>query len=339
MELTKGKKVAIFVLILCALASIIVGSLYAGGVIGKKKKSPPSSSDDTPGPAPAPSPGPSPGPAAYRGPSYAPARAAAPVNFNPSPGSISCPPGTYLDVAGRVCRAIQEHMHGGVCDDGYIMSSTGCVLKPTSCPLGYTLPAGLSACESCPVDTYKDNTGIGACTPCQNGLYHSPVGSTSASACQMTTTCGPGQYLNVDIINQSAGCASCPVDTYKTGTGQGQCTPCPTGQTTYGQIGQTSCQTKVNWYQGTSCTSNYGFNVNNYRNKNEYCSDYVGDGQGNDANNDPCCKPAAQQTTVPQSTSPPANSCNCDSETGWDESACGGTWVAVCRPDRDGGGH
>jgi Tyrosine-protein kinase ephrin type A/B receptor-like len=247
------------------------------------------------------------------------------------------------DRDGLVCAVIPLHMHVNsvgaiVCDDGYIMSSTGCVLKPTSCPLGYTLPAGLSACESCPVDTYKDNTGIGACTPCQNGLYHSPVGSTSASACQISTTCGPGQYLNVDIINQSAGCTSCPVDTYKTGTNSSTtCTPCPTGQTTYGQIGQTSCQNKSTWFQGTSCTSNYGFDVNNYTSKSAYCNDYSGEGRGN---SDPCCNPAAQQTTVPQSnSSPPASSCNCDSETGWDESACGGTWVAVCHPDRDGGGH
>jgi len=57
----------IIILILCACASIIVGSLIAAGVIDI---SPPSDSQ-SPSPAPAPAPVPAPTPAAYTGPSYA----------------------------------------------------------------------------------------------------------------------------------------------------------------------------------------------------------------------------------------------------------------------------
>jgi hypothetical protein len=247
------------------------------------------------------------------------------------------------DISGFICRAIPPHSHINengalVCDDNYIRNSTGgCVLKPTTCPLGYTLPNGDWECRPCAIDTYKDNTGLGACTSCQNGMYHSPAASTSASACQITTTCGPGQQLKLDVINQSAGCDACPVDTYKTTTDQSMCTPCPTGQTTYGQIGQTSCQTKSTWFQGTLCASSAKFNVNNYRTKDAYCNDYDENERGN---NDPCCNSSTEQTTpttVTQTASSHVSSCNCDLPADWDESACGDTWVAVCRPDRDGG--
>ena len=255
--------------------------------------------------------------------------------------TCDCPSG-YIWASNRgICDPLPANSHlengAAVCNSGYKMGSTGCVLIPTTCPLGYTLPSGFTDCQPCPVDTYKDNTGVGTCTPCQNGLFHSPEGSTSASACQVSTTCGPGSQLNIDLINVSAGCSACPKDTYKAGTNSGQCTPCPSGQTTYGQTGQTACQTKSNWWNGTTCTSNYGFDVTNYRDKTSYCNDYIGDNGGN---NDPCCRPpaAVQQQTPPPPPPPPppAGSCNCDYGP-WDESVCGGTWVDVCRPDRDGG--
>jgi hypothetical protein len=229
---------------------------------------------------------------------------------------VACPPNSTADPSHQTC----------TCNSGYILGPTGCVLKPTTCPMGYTLPTQGFACEPCPADTYKDNTSIGACTQCQNGMYHSPVASTSASACQISTTCGPGLQLNIDVINQTAGCSACPVDTFKNSTGQGMCTPCPAGQTTYGQIGQTSCQTKSTWFQGTSCVSNYGFNVNNYRSKTEYCNDYTGDGRGN---NDPCCRPQPPPIVyVPPPPPPPppppaASPCDCDDRSTWVNSQCG----------------
>ena len=89
----KGKTIFIAIVVLCVCASVIVGALYAAGVIGGSPSSSGGSKSSSPVMTPAPSPGPSgtpapsPGssgtpshtPAAYSGPSYASAPAPAPA--------------------------------------------------------------------------------------------------------------------------------------------------------------------------------------------------------------------------------------------------------------------
>lgn len=86
----KPKTIFIIIFVLCGCASVIVGSLYAAGVIGGKKKSSPSSSSGTPAGAPSPSKTPARTPSprtpgAYSGPSYASASSSTSTSDNNTP--------------------------------------------------------------------------------------------------------------------------------------------------------------------------------------------------------------------------------------------------------------
>ena len=89
----RGQTIGIAIVVLCVCASIIVGALYAAGVIGGSPSSSGSLSPSSPSKAPAPSPSRTPAPAparspsAYSGPSYAPVTPPPPPPPPPPPSS------------------------------------------------------------------------------------------------------------------------------------------------------------------------------------------------------------------------------------------------------------
>ena len=91
------------------------------------------------------------------------------LSFNDQAG-LKCTalsPGTTLDNYGRV-----------TCVSPYVMSSTGCVIPPTTCPVGYELRDNFPVCQMCDMGKYKNDTGI-SCKTCPDGTTNGFRGSTS----------------------------------------------------------------------------------------------------------------------------------------------------------------
>ena len=75
--------------------------------------------------------------------------------------------GTTLDQYGRV-----------TCVSPYVMSATGCVVPPNSCPVGYELRDNYPACQMCDIGKFKNDTGT-TCKTCPDGTTNTYRGSTN----------------------------------------------------------------------------------------------------------------------------------------------------------------
>jgi len=177
-----GVVIAIGGLVFCVCVAVIIGALFATGVIGGKK-SPSSSASGTPSGSPSPrTPSRTPGtpPGAYSGPSYASTPASGPVSVpatqNSSGGIDSCPPGQWLQ---------GDH------------------------------------CTTCGYNTYKSTSGtdISECIACPPGTtnFHTD-GATSSSACLSDCvgswgpcqgTCGTGQMTYTVTSPGGPGARAC----------------------------------------------------------------------------------------------------------------------------------
>jgi len=217
----KTKTVGILILVLCACASIIIGSLYAAGIIGG---SPPPSSTKTNTPSQSPSPSGTPStPGAYSGPSYAPAPSPTPVqdagicpaNTYSSDGSSGAPPCTQ-------CPDNSTSMPGSPnsgycsCGSGYYQTSGECQ-QCTQCP---AVSNGSSSQQGCISDVFVNGQlyqagNPGTCVVSCNPGYTLTNGTCVPCATnQVCTSCGLSyagndQYWNgtacVQALSTSAG--------------------------------------------------------------------------------------------------------------------------------------
>jgi hypothetical protein len=137
MAFTQGQKVALAFLVFCACAMIIVGSLYAGGVIGKSPAPAPSSSKTPPPSSKTPSSTPSSRtpstPGAYSGPSYAPAP-------SPAPAPDACTPDG------------QRSTNFGLDCCSQFGTDTNQLCNPACTPDGQPVPDGNGSCCGQPLN-------------------------------------------------------------------------------------------------------------------------------------------------------------------------------------------
>jgi len=210
----KSDTIIIIIIVLCGCASVIVGSLYAAGVIGGSPAPSPKAPGPSPGPkpktpGPSPSPARTPGPSAYVGPSYAPAPSQPPPPPPPPPSSppsiwinpppppppppppITCPPGQFR-TSPTTCQTCSQCPVGsaltGACFGDSDTTCAGCGIGLhvvnnvcVDCPPGYTSYGG--DCIQAAAGGYR-----GACTTDSNCTEPGEI-------CCMGT-CGDASYCN-----------------------------------------------------------------------------------------------------------------------------------------------
>jgi hypothetical protein len=136
----------------------------------------------------------------------------------------SCLANTYLDTGEKTCASCPENSESEKTD--YSESE----LSTCTCNTGYTWTSDDQVCEAdsggddCEAGEYLASSsrrvGGGSCRPCPSGTS-SDAGSDALTDC----TCLAGYTADED----GARCSECEAGTYKSATGAGACTPCPSG--------------------------------------------------------------------------------------------------------------
>jgi len=138
-----------------------------------------------------------------------------------------------------------------VCIGTFIQNTSGeCV-----CPLGTYLDEASGSCASCPLGTYMDaNNTATSCVQCTGLRGTILTGADSAEKCVCTAAgvedvsgdcfCEAGRYLN----STTEECELCGVLSYKSDTGNGECSPCPQYSSTLetGATSETFCLCREN---------------------------------------------------------------------------------------------
>eukprot|EP00499_Haloplacidia_sp_CaronLabIsolate_P005962 CAMPEP_0196773242 /NCGR_PEP_ID=MMETSP1104-20130614/2654_1 /TAXON_ID=33652 /ORGANISM="Cafeteria sp., Strain Caron Lab Isolate" /LENGTH=1335 /DNA_ID=CAMNT_0042143387 /DNA_START=42 /DNA_END=4049 /DNA_ORIENTATION=- len=158
------------------------------------------------------------------------------TNETGSHSCTACPAGTYANAqsAATECLACplgtaNEDAGGAnitacqTCAEGKYSASNGSTTC-TNCPVGkYNPSTGQSSCLLCSAGKYNPNTGriseSSACISCAVGKFSDESGS---SAC---TSCDAGKYAD---STQSTSCTDCPVGQFSRKTSE-VCTDCPLG--------------------------------------------------------------------------------------------------------------
>ena len=175
----------------------------------------------------------------------------------------SCPYGQTLH--GTVQGSYSQVGSPGVCcspltSPGTIWSdSTTC--NTLTCPSGTTPDSTKSICvpSSCvpdqsafsvTVSSYVTNTQGAQAVCCTNQGYQMTMnGSTLQGTCGYAGECPPGQY------SSQGTCTACATNTFTTTYGASSCSSCPSGSTTQGKTGQTTCVCSAGYSQTGSGTT------------------------------------------------------------------------------------
>ncbi len=175
--------------------------------------------------------------------------------FNLSSMCVACEDGTTSTASTTASKVISCSS----CSDGQQSSSSTAHLCVACGPGTYSIStstAGLTSCTACPTGTSNSGSGNTYCT-CAAGKYFSSLGgscvacpdgsisaaSTTISELTLCTPCAQGTYNDVTLGHVT--CASCPVGTSNSGTGNtfctcnagnyfgtsGTCVTCPDGTT------------------------------------------------------------------------------------------------------------
>jgi len=194
---------------------------------------------------------------------------------------VTCPPGSYCDVAqltaAKECPAGRYGSTPGLitpncsgpCAQGYICPPGSSVNNVIPCPAGMYCVTGSGSATSCPAGYYCAPGSIDA-TPCPSGTYSILTGQTSISACN---PCPPGKLCNEGTANMGSPCPAgyyctggigvnpciaggycdetslqapklCPIGTYNPNTGSASikdCKPCAPGTWSVSVGEQGSC--------------------------------------------------------------------------------------------------
>jgi hypothetical protein len=129
------------------------------------------------------------------------------------------------------------------CDAGYITSTPGAAVCTACAPGSYE--RNRTECVYCSIGTYQDEWSATDCKPCVDGRYATTRGASRCEACEASfecnatsqMTCPPGHYCPSQTPAGSA--LRCPVNTYREamgGASLGDCTACPIGAVTDGEI-------------------------------------------------------------------------------------------------------
>lgn len=162
---------------------------------------------------------------------------------------LDCEPGSYMD-SSTGCTA---------CPEGSF-SPGGSVSSCSPCPVGRTVASGEGTCEAscvwlaCTPGNYLE--AASGCTPCPEGSFSAGAEATSCSPCTTGKTVGAGQgkcetdckWMPCEAafyLDKTAGCQSCPADSYSPGGLIDSCSPCSKGKTV--AAGQGKCVADCKW--------------------------------------------------------------------------------------------
>ena len=127
--------------------------------------------------------------------------------------------------------------------------------RNSACSLGSFSEGAQTLCTPCPPGKYCDNvtsaaaqydcaagtfsTGRrSACDACPAGTFGTTTAAISETDC---TKCPRGTYGTITGSNNAESCVLCPADTQCPNLGTVEPEACPSGTSTYGELGQTSC--------------------------------------------------------------------------------------------------
>ena len=170
---------------------------------------------------------------------------------------VSCPPPTYMDIAGNIATTCKEcdlgKQHMGpdkVCQDCGAGKKGTTEKSCEDCGSGkYQAEPGTSICEDCNGGQYQVSPGQSSCDPCAPGHYQGEYGQTK---------CTPAPRGYQTHNERSWAPSACDKNYFKDWEGVGDCTPCPSGWSTQSGSAQTKCSECVSGQvsngNGNDCT-------------------------------------------------------------------------------------
>ena len=153
----------------------------------------------------------------------------------------ACEAGGYKVTAGTGgCSACPSHTSSAEESDE---------LTDCQCVPGYTAASddrSLLQCSACDTGTYKPLTGAGECSTC-------PVGTSSASGSNSSTDCKC--MAGYTGTSDGAACTACEKGAFKSATGTGQCSTCPSNLESGAGSALCRCSAGFTGADGGPCTA------------------------------------------------------------------------------------
>ena len=150
----------------------------------------------------------------------------------------SCPGGTYSTTVGATVSSVCI-----VCPVNSTSAASSSAIAGCSCNAGSSGPNG-GVCTACVAGKYKTSSGSVACTDCGAGTYSAVIGASTSATCSACpgNTSSPSASVSIGNCVCNAGftgpdggvCQLCAPNTYKTTTGDSNCTNCPVNTMTLG---------------------------------------------------------------------------------------------------------
>ena len=253
----------------------------------------------------------------------------------------ACPAGTYKESTGaggfNSCQSCDAdtYSENAAADSeelclacpAYSSSTTGSDEKADcNCWTGYT-HVGVEHCNACAEGTYKADTGTGDCTDCEANTWSDSVAASSDSvctACLLHSASDAGSDEQTDCTceagytgNDGNECTACDAGTYKTDTGDADCTPC---QKDYWSdephaVDADTCQDCASNTQSpsssdakTDCICQKGYRSDDGYSEGDACTACAA-GTYKDETGDTTCTPCGEDTYSMQEAADDANTC------------------------------
>nr|KAG5701213.1 hypothetical protein BaRGS_008589 [Batillaria attramentaria] len=148
---------------------------------------------------------------------------------------VACDVGTYKDVRGNGdCTACPTNT-----TTAGPASTSRDDCSEVFCDLGLYASGGTEPCLSCPLGTYKNETGNQECTPCPTGFTTAGEGSTDGADCSLVV-CPAGKYRTT--ANQ---CENCGFGKFQSAAGETVCESCDPGFSTDTETSTSGSECKI----------------------------------------------------------------------------------------------